>query len=168
MSVAKIIDKILSLHKKIGKAKFNEIVPPKKIEAAKKVESRMVTAFKEAVADDFKVMQRIYEKLTAENITKRDYAKINDIAFKIKSRAGNAGHMVASKIANSLFVFADFVTSTEAEVKGYDVVRMHFVALGDILSGKFDASNDALADKLVKGLEALCDKARKPFEKPNN
>ena len=160
--MAKIFKKLAGINKKLGKnAKFSEVVDPKKIQEAEATASRLQTFFMQAIADDFKEFRRVLERMKANNVTNREYNKIYDLSFSIKSRAGNAGIALASKVSNSLYRFCDTVLTSNFPINGYDVIKVHFHALEQIFTAKFDIENTQKSLQLLQGLETLCEKVIK-------
>ena len=156
--MVKIFEALTGINKKLGKTKFSDVVDSKKIEEAEKVASRLEVFFQQAIADDFSELKRLFEKLRPGRITNKEYNRISDIAFSIKSRAGNAGIELASKVARSLYQFCDIVMESRFPIDGYNVIRVHYNAIEQIFSAQFDTDSQEKSIKLLTGLEALCKK----------
>ncbi len=158
----KIFKALAGINKKLGKgAKFNDVIDSSKIAEAEKTASRLQVFFQQALADDFKELKRTFEKLKPHNISNREYNKVYDLAFSIKSRAGNAGIALASKVANSLYQFCDSVLTSSYDIEGYDVIRVHYHALEQIFTAKFDTEDTKKSLQLLNALQTLCEKVVK-------
>lgn len=157
--MAKIFKALVGINKKLGKnAKFQDVVDKATIQEAEQTASKLQIFFQQAIADDFKELKRVVERLKPHNISNREYNKIYDLSFSLKSRAGNAGLALVSKVANSLYLFCDTLLDSNFPIDGYDVVKVHFHAIEQILTAKFDSENTEKALRLLNGLETLRNK----------
>jgi hypothetical protein len=153
----RIIKPELSIHKKLGGIKFSQAFDSKDISSAENVVANSKSLFLVETAKDFLGFKNYYNSLDLENLTKENYEKLSALAFSIKSRAGTGGFPLASEVTNSLYQFCDKAAAALPK-NGHRAVVMHFMALTEILEGRFEVNNQEKASKLVNGLNEVSKK----------
>lgn len=153
----KIIEPELSIHKKLGKIKFDQMFDTAIITRAEKIVIQSELLFKDETAKDFEYLKKSFSVLDETDISAADYEKLSETAFSIKSRAATGGYPLASEVANSLYKFCDSA-SIVLPKDGYKVLKLHIDSLKQVFDGSFQTNDSLKCQKLVNGLEEVSEK----------
>ena len=151
----RILKPELSIHKKLGKVKFDQVYDKAAIARAEKVVADKAPLFNKKTLKDFAALKKLHNKAINESrIDGKTYNKIAEVAFSIKSRAGTGGFPLASEVANSLYKFCEDAAKNPPRDAG-TALKLHVDALEEIFENKFAVNDSQKGKKLIKGLEAI-------------
>lgn len=116
------------------------------------------------IEEDYRKLTFAMKPLRKNRVKEEDYVSIAKIVVNIESRAGNAGNTLLAQVAGSFYKFCNSMAMAGSNIDGFDVVRLHFAALEEIINGKFDVNDKEKSEHLTHGLEALSQKVTAAVE----
>ena len=146
----------LGLNKKMKNVRFKDAFDDESLQKAQDLIEGNRDVFLQATLDDMQELKDMFYRFSDEHM-KNELARIQDLAFSIKSRATTAGYPIASSIAKLLFEFCEKKVE-QLNAEKLDVAKLHMSALDQILSNEFDLDDGAKCEKLVSGLQQLTEK----------
>ncbi len=147
----------LAIQKKLGSIGMSKVFDIKTLQQAENIVTDSTDIFREETLRDFNQLQQRFESVDKVSVTVRDYSRISETAFSLKSRAKTGGFPLVSDIANILYQYCDKAAETRP-AQGYKVLEMHFNAIREVIEGKFDATNGEKTSKLIGGLNQIARK----------
>ena len=153
----KIVKPELSINKKLGNVKFEQVFDTLTVANAEKVVVKNETVFKDETLKDFAALGDLMKQVGSANLSSEEYKRLSALAFSIKSRAQTGGYPLASEVANSMYKFCDKAADVLSQ-EGYKAIKLHFDALTQVFENKFPKDDMVKSQKLVAGLEAVSKK----------
>lgn len=153
----KIVNPELSINKKLGTKKFDQVFDSATIKKAEKTVEQSKEVFKSETSSDYENLKDTFKNIDEKDLDNDAYKKLAELAFSIKSRATTGGMPLASDVANSMYKFCD-AAAQNLPTNVYQVIKLYMDALSEVFENNFDSNDEATKQRLVNGLEEVSKK----------